>query len=269
MKQNKRFDYEELREVLRLHKLWLDNERGGRRADLTYANLSNADLNRSYLSGAELDSADLSDANLSYTDLSDADLSNASLNDANLRDANLSKADLTEASLTRANLSNANLNKTDLSRANLSHADLRGANIQGANFSGCTGLLSPADYLQREFETDDLGVIVYKATGKTCYSIPKTWKIEPGNVISEVCDPNRTVVCGCGVNCATLGWCMNEYGDELTEGRVTIWECRIRWIDLAGVVVPYNTNGKIRCERLELIEKVSIREIPNNETDKQ
>jgi len=258
MKQNKRFDYEELREVLRLHKLWLGNKEGGCRADLWSANLINADLSSANLSYAKLDSADLSDANLSYTDLSDADLSNASLNDANLRDANLSKADLTEASLTRANLSNANLSKTDLSRANLSHVNLIGANIQSTNFSGCTGLLSSTDYLQHEFETDDLGVIVYKIVGETYYTIPETWKFEPGSVISEMYNPNRTTECGCGVNCATLRWCIGEYANKLNTGRAAIWKCRIRWIDLAGVVVPYNTDGKIRCERLELIEEVTI-----------
>lgn len=39
------------------------------------------------------------------------------------------------------------------------------------------------------------------------------------------------------------------------------WECRIRWIDLAGVTVPYNTDGKARCERLELIRVVTPEEV--------
>jgi len=54
MKQNKRFDYEKLREVLRLHKLWLDNKEGGCRADLQSANLISANLNNANLSYAKL-----------------------------------------------------------------------------------------------------------------------------------------------------------------------------------------------------------------------
>ena len=69
-----------LKEVLELHKKWLNDEKGGIRADLSYANLNDADLrgaNLSYvnlrgadLSGANLIGADLSDANLRYADLS-------------------------------------------------------------------------------------------------------------------------------------------------------------------------------------------------------
>jgi len=199
--------------------------------------------------------------------LTDANLISANLTDANLISANLTDANLISANLISANLTDANLTDANLTGANLSHVNLTGANIQGTNFSRCTSLLAPSDYLQREFESDDLGVIVYKAIGKTYHMAPKTWKFEPGSVISEVCNPNRTTECGCGVNCATLQWCINEYGRGLTEGRVTIWKCRIRWVDLVGVVVPYNTNGKIRCWKLELIEKVSVQEIPNNETE--
>ena len=84
-----------LKEVLELHKKWLNDEKGGIRADLSYANLNDADLrgaNLSYvnLRGANLRRADLSGANLIGADLSDANLSNADLSDANLRYADLS-----------------------------------------------------------------------------------------------------------------------------------------------------------------------------------
>ena len=73
-----------LKEVLELHKKWLNDEKGGIRADLSYVNLRGADL-----SGADLRYADLSDANLR-----DANLSGADLRDANLRDSDLRCADL-------------------------------------------------------------------------------------------------------------------------------------------------------------------------------
>ena len=62
---------EELNDILKKHKLWLNDE-GGERA---------------YLYNADLYNANLSNANLSNADLSNADLSNADLSDANLSDA--------------------------------------------------------------------------------------------------------------------------------------------------------------------------------------
>lgn len=51
---------EELDEILKLHKMWLNNEEGGKRA-----NLSRADLIGAYLRGANLSRADLRGADLS------------------------------------------------------------------------------------------------------------------------------------------------------------------------------------------------------------
>ena len=51
---------EELKTILEKHKLWLDGQAGGERADLSSANLRSANL-----SSADLRSANLSLANLS------------------------------------------------------------------------------------------------------------------------------------------------------------------------------------------------------------
>lgn len=61
---------ENLSKILKNHKLWLEDEEGGIKANLSGANLSGADL-----SGANLSRADLSRADLSGADLSRADLS--------------------------------------------------------------------------------------------------------------------------------------------------------------------------------------------------
>ena len=74
----------ELDEILRMHKMWLDGEEEGKRADLQGANLQGANLQ-------------------------DANLQDANLRDANLRDANLQGADLRYANLQGANLQGANL----------------------------------------------------------------------------------------------------------------------------------------------------------------
>ncbi len=71
----KTYTPDELKEILRLHKLWLDNDKNGIRANLSRADLSRANLSRADLSGADLSGANLSRANLSWADLSRADLS--------------------------------------------------------------------------------------------------------------------------------------------------------------------------------------------------
>ena len=65
----KKITKEELEVLLRKHKLWLENDKAGERADLSWADLSWADL-----SGADLSWANLSWANLSWADLSGANL---------------------------------------------------------------------------------------------------------------------------------------------------------------------------------------------------
>jgi hypothetical protein len=68
---------EKLKEILRLHKLWLKSEPEGKRADLRGANLSGMDL-----SDADMSRTDLCGANLSRTNLTDADMSGANLSGA-------------------------------------------------------------------------------------------------------------------------------------------------------------------------------------------
>lgn len=71
-------DANKLKEILDAHKLWLEGK-GGKRANLTRADLRgtdlrNADLYNANLSGADLCNADLRGANLRYADLRGANL---------------------------------------------------------------------------------------------------------------------------------------------------------------------------------------------------
>ena len=95
---------EDLNKILEKHKLWLNCEEGGQRADFRSADLEGIDLRKADLSCADLSGANLSNANFYCVDLRCADLTNANLRYANLRYA-------------------------DLRDANLSCADLRGADI--------------------------------------------------------------------------------------------------------------------------------------------
>ena len=202
-----------LKNILEFHKLWLNGEYGGCRADLRGANLRGANLRSADLRGADLRSADLRGA-----DLSGANLSDANLLSANLRGANLSGA----------NLSSANLSSADLSMAK--------------------NVITSIDYMNSNFEKSKDGYIVYKTFGDQ-HSPNPSWKIEPGSILEEVVNGTRTNDCGCGINVAPIDWVKANY-------KGNIWKCLIRWEWAAGIVVPYNTDGKIRCERLELIEIV-------------
>ena len=185
--------------------------------------------------------------------LSGADLRRANLSGADLRRANLSGADLSGANLRRADLSGANLRRADLSDADLSDANLRradlsGADLSDANLSGSQGLLDAINFMEAHFERTDEGYIVYKTFGEN-YSAPESWKIEPGEIIKETVNCDRTTECGCGINVAPLEW-VRKYGCNQPYKLLI----RLEW--LPGVVVPYNTDGKIRCSKAQIIDVV-------------
>jgi len=226
----------------------------GTRSDFRGRNLRGIDLSYGNLSYIDLQQADLCNANLRNVNLYKANLRNANLQYANLRYATLQHSHLFNADLFNANLQNANLQCV-----NLQDAILQYANLSGANLSGAKGLLDSSTFLTKHFASDDFGIIVYKIFGRMFYSKPDYWQEKIGAVIEEVVDSCRTIDCGCGINCATWEWCqiLKAWRDtRMIDTR--IWKCRIRWIDLADVVVPYNTDGKIRCGRLELIERVGM-----------
>jgi uncharacterized protein YjbI with pentapeptide repeats len=122
----------ELKDILEKHKLWVNNEPNGERADLTGADLHGADLTGADLRGANLSGANLHGANMNSVDLSGTDL----------RDAYLSGTDLNGANLSGANLRDAYLSGTNLHGANLSGANLRDAYLNGANLSGAKSVIS-------------------------------------------------------------------------------------------------------------------------------
>ena len=219
---------EELDEILSKHKKWLSHDSGGERADLSRANLI----------GANLIGANLSRANLSRANLSRANLSGANLSGSNLSVANLCGADLRGSDLSGSNLSGSDL----------FGSDLNGSNLNGSNLSGAVGLLQTANFMKTHFERAKDGYIAYKTFNDT-YTAPTTWKIEPGSAIEENVNFDRCATCGSGINVAPLDWAKQNCKGE-------IWKVLIRWEWLCGVCVPYMTDGKIRCEKVELLEVV-------------
>ena len=122
----------ELKNILKLHKKWLNDEEGGLKADLRGADLRGANLNGADLRRANLRGVNLNGASLRGADLREATLRGAILYRADLREADLRGADLSGANLYGANLRGANLYRVDLCGAILCEADLREANLRGA-----------------------------------------------------------------------------------------------------------------------------------------
>ena len=88
-----------LKEVLKLHKKWLEGVEGGEVANLSNEDLSDVDLSNLNLEGVYLINTYLTCTNLKGANLEDAILMNAYLKGANLEGANLMNAYLRDANL--------------------------------------------------------------------------------------------------------------------------------------------------------------------------
>ena len=137
----KNISQKELKEILNKHKMWLRDEEGGERADLSNDDLKCVDLSYTNLRATNLMGINLSDSNLYNADLTCADLRYANLTDADLTDvdltcANLEGANLTDADLRNSNLEYTNLRCTDLTSANLENVDLWNANLINSKLVG-------------------------------------------------------------------------------------------------------------------------------------
>lgn len=278
-----------IKEVLHKHALWLDNSKGGKRANLKGANLEKADLKEAelghaflqaanmsgtvlryaVLEGAFLDGANLSNADLHEVDLTDACLKKANLSRADLSDSSAMEADLCSAVLRNANLCNATLWNANLVGADLTDVTLRGANLRGANMINATlkgvdlvgvdladsnlylayGLMSPTTFIKEHFERTPDGYIAY-AVFKSQFSDNLKSEIKSGSVVEEEVCFDRREYRARGINVAPIDWVKANHPDQ------DIWRVLIRWEWLPGVCVPFNSDGIIRCERVELLEIV-------------
>ena len=155
------------------------------------------------------------------------------------------RADLSGCDLSGCDLRGCDLRWANLSGANLIKANLSVANLSGANLSGTNGLVQTENFMEAHFERNADGYIAYKTFGGT-YAAPAAWKIEPGATIEEVVNFDRCSDCGSGINVAPLEWVKENY-------KGAIWKVLIRLEWLCGVCVPYMSDGKIRCEKVELL----------------
>jgi uncharacterized protein YjbI with pentapeptide repeats len=162
-----REDVREINQELVLHNKWLSRQ-GGRRADLSFRDMSGMSICKIRLTGAKLIGTNLAKADLSGCDLMGAEMFGADLEAANLTGANLAGADFRGANLHRAILTDcilkgadfrtdtaasdalpqtpahhgatimteARLERAILCEANLTGCDMSGADLDGADLAG-------------------------------------------------------------------------------------------------------------------------------------
>ena len=133
--------------------------------------------------------------------------------------------------------------------ASNARADLSGADLRRADLSGAVGLLDACEYVATNFKRVRGGIEVFKSFGEQ-YEPPRGWEIKPGAELSEVVNPLPTLDCACGVNVGTREWCDRNC-------QKTVWRCLVKWEWLPSMVVPYNTDGKVRVGRVKLIEPLT------------
>lgn len=202
-------------------------------------------------------------ANFRLASITWSNFQNVELRDSNFVATLLSRVDFTDAKLSGVDFKGSSIRHVNFLGANLTAADftdaiLSNVNFFGADLSGAKGLPDGSELIRKLERTED-GFIVYKVFSDSARSslyraFPPYWPdLKEGAVLEEVCNPDRTLICGCGVNFGT-----REYCSKLNWGYNQTWRCLIEWNDTSGIVVPYSDSdfGAARCSRLHLIERV-------------
>jgi len=244
-------------------------------ADLTGADLRNADVSKANFRDAKLEGASLEQvyafgACFQQANLIEANFSrakpelacfmyaiarNASFVDARLFFANFREAFLEGVDFQGAYCINTNFRAANLTKANFQGTYLDGADLVRANLSGSQGMVDPIEFIRKNFETTEEGILVYKVFGHF-HSPNPDWTIAREAIIEETVNYDRSTLCTSGISVATLDWIKKNAGCSCR-----VWKCLVRWEWLPGICVPYRTDGKIRVSRLQLLEQVDM----NNE----
>jgi len=266
---------EQLKEIIESNGKWLRSEEGGKRANLSWSDLSGSNLSGSNLSWSDLSWSDLSGSDISGSNLSGSDLSGSDLRGSDLSGSNLRGSDLSGSDLSGSNLSGSDLSGSDISGSNLSGSDLRGSDLSGSNLRGSD--LSGSDLSGSNLSGSDLGGSNLSDTkglpdhtkqfdflsklertneGYICYKTfgeyrkpPGKWEIKEGSIIEEFTDMSMLQTCSHGINVATLDWVKRQM-------RGDIWKCLIKFEWLIGAVIPFDTDGKFRAARVQLIKNI-------------
>ncbi len=146
----------ELKKILAAHKKWLDDEPGGKRAELENATFKSLDLHGIDLTGACLDfssftNCDLSGASFKETHCQMVAFENSILGDADFSYASLPYSVFNNSQLLNTNFLSANLFGTLFNKNRLSDVNFKSANLFGVN-----GIcMSPTENFFDNLKTDE------------------------------------------------------------------------------------------------------------------
>ena len=119
----------ELKNILALHKKWLNEEEDGKRADLHGSDLDDICLDNVDFRHANLKCASFRGAVITNSDFRSADLYGADFRGAFLQGSDFASANLKNADFTWANLCDADFLNADLTGAYLGEANLKGVDF--------------------------------------------------------------------------------------------------------------------------------------------
>ena len=122
----------ELKNILALHEKWLNEEEGGKRANLHGADLDGICLDNVDFRNANLKCASFRGAVITNSDFRSADLYGADFRGAFLQGSDFASANLKNADFTWANLCDADFLNADLMGADLGEADIKGVDFDYA-----------------------------------------------------------------------------------------------------------------------------------------
>ena len=95
---------EGLNEILRKHKLWLDDADGGERADMQDADMQGTDMQDADMQDADMQGAKMQGANMQYANMQVANMRGANMRGANMRGAKMQGADMQGADMQGADI---------------------------------------------------------------------------------------------------------------------------------------------------------------------
>lgn len=138
--------------------------------------------------------------------------------------------------------------------------DIWGCNETGFVFNNLKCIPKASDIIKKYFKTTNEGIIAYKVFNQF-YLAPEDWKIEEGATITRLSNRNAYDECGEGINVSTLTWIVENTTYCIVNREIMIWKVLIPWEEAVGITVPYNFEGKIRCESIKLLEPLTTEKV--------
>lgn len=122
-------------------------------------------------------------------------------------------------------------------------------------------IIGNANQLIEKFERVEGGWIAFKIFN-SLHRAPSAWKIEAGSVIyDDHLHRDTEVACSYGINVASnIDWIYRYVDidcgacDELQNTHTNIWKVLIP--DSATIIIPDDSDGKIRVDKIQLLETV-------------